>query len=111
MVKGRRQAKRETARVRDAQPREAEERDQRNEDERAAAERRLVQKWGADSSALDHLSALSREVEKLHREEARLLRERDELVRWLRHRGHSWSMISTRTKLSRQALMKRMTDQ
>jgi len=56
---------------------------------------------------LDGLSALSRELERLHGDETRLLRERDELVSWLRRSGQSWVALSARTKLSRQALMKR----
>lgn len=50
---------------------------------------------------------LIRDLEKLHREEAKLLHERDELVSWLRGRGQTWVALSSRTKLSRQALMKR----
>ena len=108
MVKGRRKAKRETARVREAEAREAEEHDRRQADERAAADHRLAQKWGREAAALDRLSAISRELEKLHREEARLLHDRDELVHWLRQGGQSWTMLSARTRLSRQALMKRI---
>jgi len=68
----------------------------------------LTRKWGGPRSALDRLGALSRELEKLHQEEARILRERDELVLWLRDGGQSWAMLSARTKLSRQALIKRV---
>lgn len=109
MIKGRRQAKRETARAREEVAREAEEQERREAAERAAADGRLTRKWGSGTAALDRLSALSRELEKLHRDEARLLRERDELVGWLRHRGQNWTMLSARTNLSRQALMKRIS--
>ena len=98
MVKGRRRAKREAA-----------EHERREAAEHAAADARLTRKWGSGAVALDRLSALSRELEKLHREQARLLRERDELIRWLRRNDHSWTMLSARTNLSRQALMKRTT--
>ncbi len=37
-----------------------------------------------------------------------MLRERDALVQMLRRSGQSWAALSSRTKLSRQALMKRM---
>ena len=110
MVKGRRQAKRDTARAHEAEAREVAELARREADERAATDRRLARKWTTDASALDHLSAVSRALEKLHRDEARLLHERDDLVQWLRRSGQSWTMLSARTNLSRQALMKRMTD-
>jgi len=110
MVKGRRQAKRESARAREAEAREAEEQDRREADKLAAAASRLVRKWGSQATALDRISALSRDLENLHREEARLLHERDDLVHWLRRCGQSWTMLSARTGLSRQALMKRMAD-
>jgi hypothetical protein len=51
---------------------------------------------------------VSAELERLHRQETALLRERDELVRVMRLAEVSWSALSMRTKLSRQALMKRL---
>ena len=109
MVKRRRQAKRETAHAREVEARENEDRERRKAEEEAAAVQRLARKWGNAASGLNRVSAISRDLEKLHREEARLLQERDELVAWLRLQGESWAMLSTRTKLSRQALMKRMS--
>jgi len=73
----------------------------------ALLDRRLTRKWGNSRSGLDRLSALSRDLENLHRAEAQLLHERDELVSWLRRSGQSWVALSARTRLSRQALMKR----
>lgn len=64
---------------------------------------------GRDSRSvgLQRLKTLSRELEKLHRQEQSLLRERDRLVAQLRHEGESWASLSSRTGLSRQALSKR----
>lgn len=64
---------------------------------------------GRDSRlvGLQRLKALSRELEKLHRQEHSLLRERDRLVAQLRSEGESWASLSSRTGLSRQALSKR----
>lgn len=56
---------------------------------------------------LQRLKALSRELQKLHRQEQSLLRERDQLVAQLRREGESWASLSSRTGLSRQALSKR----
>lgn len=56
---------------------------------------------------LQRLKALSRELDKLHRQEHTLLRERDRLVAKLRSEGESWASLSSRTGLSRQALSKR----
>ena len=109
MVKGRRQAKSVTARAREEVAHETAEHKRREAAERAAADVRLMRKWGSGVAALDRLSALSRELEKLHREQTQLLRERDELVEWLRRSEHSWTTLSARTNLSRQALMKRIT--
>lgn len=108
MARGRRNAKRELAQTREIAAVE------RAEEERAAAEakkafeRRLTRKWGSDRAALDRLSAVSRDLEKLHLEESRLLRERDALVQMLRRGGQNWTTLSARTQLSRQALMKRI---
>jgi hypothetical protein len=107
MARGRRSAKREAAHERQIEALEQADRERRESDERDALDRRLARKWGSARSGLDRLSALSRELEKLHREEARLVRERDELVNWLRRGGHTWTSLSARTRLSRQALMKR----
>ena len=109
MARGRRNSKREAALEREAEAQEQANRARHNADERASAERRLARKWGDTRAGLDRLSTLSRDLEKLHRDEARLLCERDELVSWLRVRGQSWVALSARTKLSRQALMKRAT--
>lgn len=108
MVRGRQQLKREAAHAREAKAREQAEQERREAEERAALDRRLRRKWGNPQSALDHLGALSRDLEKLHQQEARILRERDALVLWLRNGGQSWAMLTARTRLSRQALMKRM---
>ena len=105
MLKGRRQAKRETAHAREEVALEAAEYEHREAAERVAAVVRMARKWGSGAVALDRLSALSRELENVHREQTRLLRERDGLVGWLRRNDHSWTTISARTNLSRQALM------
>ena len=110
MARGRRNAKRELAQTHEIQALERAEEQRLAAEAKAAFERRLTRKWGSERAALDRLSALSRDLEKLHREESRLLRERDALVRLLRRGGHSWASLSSRTKLSRQALMKRIDD-
>lgn len=107
MARGRRNFKREAAEVRQLEALERAVQEKREAEERTARTRRLDRRWGDTRSGLDRLGALSRDLEKLHRDEARLLRERDELVSWLRGRGQSWAAISSRSKLSRQALMKR----
>lgn len=66
-----------------------------------------MKKAGTERGALERLSRVSREIERLHREEQKLLQERDALVDGLRRAGQSWNMLSSRTRLSRQALMKR----
>lgn len=101
MARGRRSAKREAALKRQI--------DQRERDAAVArAAKRLADRWGGARGALNRLSALSSELERLHKQEAALLRERDELVVMLRETGSSWNALSARTKLSRQALMKRI---
>ncbi|MFE1644296.1 hypothetical protein ACFM35_01790 [Microbacterium sp. P01] len=75
---------------------------------RAADERRLLRRWGTLRGALERLSVVSRELERVHREEMKLLHERDELILLMRSNGESWNALSARTKLSRQALMKRV---
>ena len=107
MARGRRNAKRELAQTRELEALERAEEERLAAEAKAAFERRLARKWGSDRAALDRLSALSRDLEKLHREESRMLRERDALVQMLRRSGQSWTALSARTKLSRQALMKR----
>ena len=84
MTRGRRNAKRQVAQEREIEAHDEAERARMEAHERAASERRLARKWGSPRSGLDRLGALSKELEKLHREETRLLRERDELVGWLR---------------------------
>ncbi|MGU3358101.1 hypothetical protein ACLBWJ_12680 [Microbacterium sp. M4A5_1d] len=66
-----------------------------------------MKKAGGERAALDRLSQVSREIERLHREEQKLLRERDGLIDGLRDAGQSWNTLCSRTRLSRQALMKR----
>jgi hypothetical protein len=110
MARGRRNAKRELAQTREIAALERAEEERLAGEAKAALERRLIRKWGSERAALDRLSALSRDLEKLHREESRLLRERDALVQILRLGGQSWAALSSRTKLSRQALMKRIGD-
>lgn len=107
MARGRRNSKREAAGARQLAALEHAQYELLAADERAATDRRLTRKWRDTRAGLDRLGALSRDLEKLHHEEARLLRERDELVTWLRGRGQSWVALTSRTKLSRQALMKR----
>lgn len=100
MVRGRRTAKRDAAQNRQS--------DQLAREAAAAkAAQRLVDRWGGDHEALKRLGALSTELERLHKQETVLLRERDQLVRDLRETGSSWASLSSRTRLSRQALMKR----
>lgn len=101
MVRGRRSAKRDAAASKAAAQRAS-------EIARADAVVRLGSKWGSERGAHDRLSAISAQLEQLHRQEAALLRERDELVRVMRTADVSWSTLSMRTKLSRQALMKRL---
>jgi hypothetical protein len=110
MTRGRRNAKRELAQTRETEALKRAEEARREAEAKAALEHRLAGKWGSDRAALDRLGALSRELEKLHRDESRLLRERDALVQLLRRGGQSWAALSARTKLSRQALMKRVAD-
>lgn len=62
----------------------------------------------AEQSDLRRLGDLSKSLVKLHREETRLLRERDALIADLRARGIPWAALSMRTGLSRQALSKRV---
>jgi len=107
MARGRRNAKREAAHERERDALAQAERERRETDERAALDRRLARRFGSERSGLVRLSSLSHELENLHREESRLLQERDELIGWLRRGGQSWASLSARTKLSRQALMKR----
>jgi len=107
MARGRRNSKREAAQVRQLEALEHAERERQKAEDQAALDRRLARKWHNGRSGLDRLSALSRDLERLHRDETRLLQERDQLVHWLRSQGQSWVSLSARTNLSRQALMKR----
>lgn len=108
MARGRRNAKRELAQIREIAALERAEVERLAAEAKAGFERRLTRRWGSERAALDRLSAVSRDLEKLHREESRLLRERDALVQMLRRGGQSWTTLSARTQLSRQALMKRI---
>ena len=101
MARGRRNAKREAALNGQIDQRE-------HAAAIAGAAKRLADRWGGKRDALNRLSALSSELERLHKQEAALLRDRDELVAMLRETGSSWNALSARTKLSRQALMKRV---
>ena len=107
MARGRRKAKKEAVATRAAEAREAAETERAAANLRAANERRILRRWGNSRGALDRLITLSRELERLHREETKLLNERDDLVAVLRSDGQSWVALSARTRLSRQALMKR----
>lgn len=62
----------------------------------------------AQQAELRRLGDLSKSLVKLHREEAKLLRERDALIAKLRGQDVPWSSLSMRTGLSRQALSKRV---
>ncbi|KTR88548.1 hypothetical protein NS220_16180 [Microbacterium testaceum] len=75
---------------------------------RADAIDRLVSEWGSERGAHDRLRSASVGIERLHRLEAAPLREPDELVRVMRVARVSWSTLSVRTNLSRQALMKHL---
>lgn len=100
MARGRRSAKREAALKKQI--------DQQERDAAVGrAAKRLADRSGGERDALNRLSALSSELERLHKQEA-ALRERDELVVTLRETGSSWNALSARTELSRQALMKRI---
>ncbi|MET0713752.1 MAG: hypothetical protein ABWY57_02465 [Mycetocola sp.] len=72
-----------------------------------AAERTLQDVWGGRADALARLKDISRQLEKLHRAELALLRERDVLVSTLREIDVSWALLSSWSGLSRQALSKR----
>lgn len=63
----------------------------------------------AQQADLRRLGDLSMSLVRLHREEAKLLRERDALIAKLRAQDVQWSSLSMRTGLSRQALSKRVT--
>ncbi len=107
MVRGRRSARKTAAeehRAAEAARAESKRVDAEKWDRRAA---RAITKAGGERGALEQLSRVSREIERLHREEQKLLEERDALVNGLRSAGRSWNALSSRTRLSRQALMKR----
>jgi len=65
------------------------------------------EKKRAQQADLRRLRDLSESLVQLHREEAKLLRERDSLIADLRGQGVPWSSLAMRTGLSRQALSKR----
>jgi hypothetical protein len=73
----------------------------------AAAALRLESEWGSRDKGLHRLRDISRQLDKLHRDESALLRERDGLVGALRSADVSWALLSTWSGLSRQALSKR----
>lgn len=66
------------------------------------------EKKTTQQSDLRRLTEVSNALSKLHREEAKLLRQRDALIAELRAQGVAWSALSMRTGLSRQALSKRV---
>ncbi|MGC5223872.1 hypothetical protein ACPW96_14970 [Micromonospora sp. DT81.3] len=108
MARGRRDAKRQATQAREESDRQRALEDRRAAEARAARERQLIKRWGSAHGALNRLGSLSKELDRLHRQEANLLAERDELVNVLRANGQTWSALSSRTNLSRQALMKRI---
>lgn len=63
--------------------------------------------WGGRAQALNELDELSRALVKLQREELKLRTQRDQLIDALRAVGASWTLLALRTRLSRQALIKR----
>ena len=71
------------------------------------ADHNLQVVWGGREDALSRLRDISRQLEKLHRAELTLLRERDDLVGNLRELNVSWALLSGWSGLSRQALSKR----
>jgi hypothetical protein len=83
------------------------------ENARAAARRAadaleaLEDGWGGRTRALNELDELSEAMVKLRREELQLRTQRDELIDALRAAGASWTLLALRTRLSRQALIKR----
>ncbi|GAA5203333.1 hypothetical protein GCM10025773_33210 [Microbacterium jejuense] len=107
MARGRRSAKRESAIARAIEAEERAAVELAAAQQRAAVGKQLLKRWGGARGALDRLGAVSRDLEEIHREESKLLRERDDLVTLLRREGQSWNALSARTRLSRQALMKR----
>jgi hypothetical protein len=99
----RQRAQREAAAVRNAV----------REDARAAAQRAaqaieaLEDGWGGRTRALNELDELSHALVQLQHEELKLRTQRDELIDALRAVGASWTLLALRTRLSRQALIKR----
>lgn len=74
----------------------------------AAREQVLTDRWGSRTDALSRLSAVSRQLELLRAEELALLDERDGLIVALRGVNVPWTNLAGRTRLSRQALTKRL---
>lgn len=107
MVRGRRNAKKTAAEEHRAAEAARAEVERTEAAERSRRVMRIMKKAGGERGALDRLSQVSREIERLHREEQKLLRERDALVDGLRDEGQAWNALCSRTRLSRQALMKR----
>ncbi|WP_438354000.1 hypothetical protein [Microbacterium sp. CJ88] len=79
----------------------------RETDRAAQSARELEELWGGREDGLTRLRDISKQLEKLHRAEVVLLRERDDLVGALRRVDVSWSLLSLWSGLSRQALSKR----
>jgi hypothetical protein len=73
----------------------------------AEAAEALEDGWGGRAQALNELDELSRALVKLQREELKLRTRRDQLIDALRAVGESWTLLALRTRLSRQALIKR----
>lgn len=107
MVRGRRNAKKTTAEEHRVSEEARVETERADVEKRARRAVRAIAKAGVERGALERLSRVSREIERLHRDELKLLEERDALVDGLRSAGQSWNALSSRTRLSRQALMKR----
>lgn len=107
MVRGRRNAKKAASERLAARDAEEAERIQRETAERARRAARFVKRAGGERGEIARLSEVSRELERLDREALILIEERDALVDSLRTAGRSWNDLASRTRLSRQALMKR----
>jgi len=109
MVRGRRSAKKAASEQRAARDAEAFERLRHENAERTRRAASFVKRAGCERGELTRLSELSRELERLDREALILIEERDALVDSLRAAGSSWNDLASRTRLSRQALMKGAT--
>lgn len=107
MVRGRRNTKKTAAQEHQAAEEARVETERADAEKRARRAVRAIAKARGERGALEQRSRVCREIERLHREEQKLLEERDALVDGLRSAGQSWNALSSRTRLSRQALMKR----